>query len=110
MSITDKTGKVVAIRSVSDADDLIITTKDGITIRMSAADIRIMGRATQGVRVIRLDEGEEIADVALIRDAANEEEDAVVELNENGEIIANTETGDIAETPTEESSIEPTEE
>jgi DNA gyrase subunit A len=109
MSITDKTGKVVAIRSVSDADDLIITTKDGITIRMSAADIRIMGRATQGVRVIRLDEGEEIADVALIRDAAIEE-DVNAELGENGEIIVNTETGDIAETPTEESSIEPTEE
>ncbi len=110
MSITDKTGKVVSIKSVSDADDLIITTKDGITIRMSAADIRIMGRATQGVRVIRLDDGEEIADVALIRDAANEEDDTAVELSENGEIIANSETGDIAETSTEESSIEPTEE
>lgn len=75
MSVTDKTGKVVALKSVSDADDLMITTKDGITIRMSAADIRVMGRATQGVRVIRLDDGEEIADVALIRDAASQDEE-----------------------------------
>ncbi len=74
MNVTDKTGKVVAIKSVSDIDDLMITTKDGITIRMSAADIRIMGRATQGVRVIRLDDGEEIADVALIRDATTQDE------------------------------------
>ena len=71
MNVTEKTGKVVAIKSISDADDLMITTKNGITIRMSAKDIRIMGRATQGVRVIRLDEGEEIGDVALIRDAAS---------------------------------------
>lgn len=74
MSITEKTGKVVAIKRVSDTDDLMITTKDGITIRMAASDIRVMGRATQGVRVIRLEEGEEIADVALIREVANEEE------------------------------------
>ena len=97
MSVTEKTGKVVAIKSVSDVDDLMITTKDGITIRMSAADIRIMGRATQGVRVIRLDDGEEIADVALIRDAANEDEvvvnevEGIAEIVENG--LDNTENG-----------------
>ena len=89
MSITEKTGKVVAIKSVSDVDDLMITTKDGITIRMSAADIRIMGRATQGVRVIRLDDGEEIADVALIRDAANEDEVVLSEVEGTSEIVEN---------------------
>jgi DNA gyrase subunit A len=86
MDVTDKTGKVVTIKSVSDSDDLIITTISGITIRMSAADIRVQGRATQGVRVIRLDEGEEIADVALIRDVASEEEDTTTAADNSDEI------------------------
>ena len=68
MNITEKTGKVVAIKMVKDVDDLMITTKAGITIRLSAADMRIQGRATMGVKVIRLDEGEEIAGVAVIRE------------------------------------------
>jgi DNA gyrase subunit A len=88
MSVTEKTGKVVTIKSVRDLDDLMITTKSGITIRMPAADIRVMGRATQGVKVIRLDEGEEIGDVALIRDAAIVEGDVVE--TENGEVLDNT--------------------
>lgn len=101
MNVTDKTGKVVAIKSVSDIDDLIITTKDGITIRMSAADIRVMGRATQGVKVIRLDDGEEIADVALIRDATGQDEgeatveiDITIDNNSNGNGIENTDDTD----------------
>jgi DNA gyrase subunit A len=93
MDVTDKTGKVVTIKSVSDVDDLIITTIMGITIRMTAADIRVQGRATQGVRVIRLDEGEEIADVALIRDVTSEVEEEMA--TENGETtIENTENGE----------------
>ncbi|NJN33746.1 MAG: DNA gyrase subunit A [Saprospiraceae bacterium] len=74
MSVSEKTGLVVTIKPVRDVDDLMISTKSGITIRMAVSDIRVMGRATQGVKVIRLDEGEEIADVALIKDAAIEEE------------------------------------
>ena len=66
MQITDKTGALVAIKVVRDEDDLMISNKSGIVIRMSAKDIRTMGRATQGVRVIRIDEGDEIADVAII--------------------------------------------
>ena len=66
MQITDKTGKLVTIKSVKDGDDIMITNKSGIVIRMSVADIRTMGRATQGVRVIRLDEDDDIADVAVI--------------------------------------------
>jgi DNA gyrase subunit A len=74
MNVTEKTGKVVGIKSVTDSDDLIITTKAGITIRMAVADIRVMGRATQGVRVIRLDDGEEIGDFAVIREVIADEE------------------------------------
>ncbi|MBL7818123.1 MAG: DNA gyrase subunit A [Saprospiraceae bacterium] len=79
MDLTEKTGKVVAIKAVKDSEDLIITTKSGITIRMDAAEIRVQGRATQGVRIIRLDDGEEIADVALIEDVVSEEESEVIE-------------------------------
>jgi DNA gyrase subunit A len=83
MALNEKTGKIVALKAVRDTDDLIITTKGGITIRMAAADIRIQGRATQGVRIIRLDEGEEIADVAVVRNIPVEEAE-IVEMDENG--------------------------
>jgi DNA gyrase subunit A len=83
MQVSEKTGKIVALKAVRDTDDLIITTKAGITIRMAASDIRVQGRATQGVRIIRLDEGEEIADVAVVRDFTTEDAD-VVEMDENG--------------------------
>ena len=66
MQVTEKTGPVVAIKSVADTDDLIITTKNGIMIRMHVNDVRIMGRATQGVRVIKLGDTDSIADVAVI--------------------------------------------
>lgn len=66
LKITDKTGKLVAIKSVGDEDNLIITTKNGVVIRMDLQNIRVMGRATQGVRVIRLDENDGIADTAVI--------------------------------------------
>ncbi len=83
ISVTAKTGKLIAIKPVRDVDDLMITTKTGITIRMSAADLRVMGRTAQGVRVIRLDEGEEIADVALIKDAGIPIEEDVIAETEN---------------------------
>ena len=66
MNVTDKTGKVVAIKAVKESDELIITNKSGITIRMKVSDIRVMGRATQGVKVITLDKKDSIADVAVI--------------------------------------------
>ncbi len=66
MQVTEKTGQVIAIKAVRQEEDLMITTRSGIVIRMPISDIRIMGRATQGVRVIKLDEGEAIADVAVI--------------------------------------------
>ncbi|MEM1325945.1 MAG: DNA gyrase subunit A [Bacteroidota bacterium] len=73
MQVTGKTGAVVAIKAVSEEDDLMITSKQGIVIRMAVSDIRVMGRATQGVRVIRLNDSDDIADVAVVRDSGEEE-------------------------------------
>ena len=67
MNVTDKTGKVVAIKAVSEYDDMMITTKDGIMIRLGASDVRIMGRAAQGVKCINLGKKSSISDVAVIR-------------------------------------------
>ncbi len=89
LNVTDKTGRVVAIKSALVTNELMITTKAGITIRMGLENIPILGRATQGVRVIRLDEGEEIADVALIDNVEVEEvvsDEALVVGDENTEI------------------------
>jgi DNA gyrase subunit A len=66
LQVTAKTGGVVAIKSVKDENDLMITNRSGIIIRMAVSDIRVQGRATQGVRLIRLDADDEIADVAII--------------------------------------------
>jgi len=76
INITDKTGNLVAIKTVSDANDLMIITKNGITIRMRVSDLRIMGRATQGVRLINIDEGDEIGAVTKV-----DHEDDVEEVN-----------------------------
>ncbi|MEO1262997.1 MAG: DNA gyrase subunit A [Bacteroidota bacterium] len=67
MGVTAKTGSVIAIKAVEEDDDLMITTKSGIIIRMPVSDIRVMGRAAQGVRVIRVDDDDEIADVAVVK-------------------------------------------
>ncbi len=79
ISITEKTGKLVAIKNVSDADDLMIINKSGIAIRMAVEDLRVMGRATQGVKLINLKNSDSIAAVAKVM----HEEDDVEELEEN---------------------------
>ncbi len=79
LQVTSKNGPVVAIKSVREPDDLMITTKQGIVIRISVSDVSIQGRATQGVRIIRLDE-DEIADVTVIVD--NGEEDEIMNESE----------------------------
>lgn len=63
---TDKTGKMVAIREVVERDDVVVVTSGGIVIRQHASEIRVAGRNTQGVRLIRLDEGDSISDVAVV--------------------------------------------
>lgn len=66
MNITDKTGLLVSINSVTDADDLMIINKSGLTIRMKVSDLRIMGRATQGVKLINIKDNDSIAAVAKV--------------------------------------------
>lgn len=66
ISITEKTGGLVAIKNVTDTDDLMIINKSGIAIRMSVEDLRVMGRATQGVRLINLKDSDSIAAVAKV--------------------------------------------
>lgn len=89
LNITEKTGALIAIKSVVDTDDLMIINKSGITIRMSVKELRIMGRATQGVRLINLRNGDEIAAVAKVEvseDALDENEN----LDEDGNPINST--------------------
>src|SRR5215211_1250157 len=66
ISVTEKTGKLVGIVDVAEKDDLMISCKSGVTIRMKVSDIREQGRATQGVKLIRIDEGDEIAAITKI--------------------------------------------
>ena len=75
ISITEKTGKLVTLKSVSDNDDLMIINKSGIAIRMQVEDLRVMGRATQGVKVISIKEGDSIAAVAKVMKDEEEIED-----------------------------------
>jgi DNA gyrase subunit A len=82
MQVTEKTGKLVAIKSVTDADDLMITTESGVVIRTAADELRVMGRATQGVKIIRLDDKDAIADVTVV---ASEPEAAIVAALEGEE-------------------------
>ena len=82
LNITDKTGKLIAIKSVTDENDLMIINKSGITIRLKVADVRIMGRATQGVRLINLEKrNDHIGSVCKVM--SENEEDEVIE-NEEG--------------------------
>jgi len=75
INITQKTGKLVAIKEVIDDDELMIINKSGITIRMEVKGLRVMGRATQGVKVIRLNEDDEISSVDKIEKIADESQD-----------------------------------
>ncbi|MEQ8704783.1 MAG: DNA gyrase subunit A [Phaeodactylibacter sp.] len=85
MQVTDKTGGVFSIKAVSEDSDLMITTRDGIVIRMAVSDIRVMGRATQGVRLIRLDKSDEMADIAVIHKSDDEDETTVSPITDEEE-------------------------
>ena len=82
ISITDKTGELVAIKNVTDQDDLMIINKSGIAIRLPVEDLRVMGRATQGVRLINLKNNDQIAAVAKVMKI---EEDEIEETEESSE-------------------------
>ena len=77
INITEKTGKLVAIKNVTDDDDLMIINKSGVAIRMAVADLRVMGRATQGVRLIKVREDDAIAAVAK---AMKDEDEIVLDI------------------------------
>ena len=94
LNITDKTGYLVAIKSVTDENDLMIINKSGITIRLKVADVRIMGRATQGVRLIDLEKrNDQIGSVCKVTSEPEEDEEETSEVTvENVEGVENPET------------------
>ncbi len=98
INITAKTGKLIAIKAVTDLDDLMIITRNGILIRLAVENLRVMGRATQGVRLINLRDGDHIAAVARVE--IEEEADEAIEVtDEQAE-----DTQPTADTATDESS------
>ena len=98
LSITEKTGNLVAIKSVTDANDLMIINKSGVTIRLKVADVRIMGRATQGVRLIDLEKrNDQIGSVCKVTSEAEEEE----ALAEGETLTGNNEAPTVGEVNTD---------
>jgi DNA gyrase subunit A len=80
--LPEKTGNLVAIKSVTDADDLMIINRSGVAIRISVEDLRVMGRAAQGVKVINLRADDEIAAVAkVVKEEDVVDEDEIRDIN-----------------------------
>ena len=106
MNITDKTGPLIAIKSVVDENDLMIINKSGIAIRMDVASIRVMGRATQGVKLINLKGKDTIAAIAKVEISSDDED--LEEYDEEGNLIprAEGEELDAPETDGDENSSE----
>ena len=108
MNITEKTGKLVAIKDVDDNNDIMIINKSGITIRLAIKDLRVLGRVTQGVRLINISDKDEIASVAKIDVIEGEEDEVIGEdgivmegtIETSGEIVeGNSELNSEDETP-----------
>ena len=91
LNITEKTGSLISINAVTDQDDLMIINKSGLTIRMEVSDLRVMGRATQGVRLINIKGNDSIAAVTKVIREDEEEIDAAIEgaaeVDENGDVV-----------------------
>jgi DNA gyrase subunit A len=106
ISVTEKTGQLVAIKNVIDSDDLMIINKSGIAIRMAVDSLRVMGRATQGVRLIKVREDDSIAAVAkVMKDDDEELEDTLLDADEEKtaiEIGDNETDAPVADTQEEE--------
>jgi DNA gyrase subunit A len=83
LNITEKTGKLISINAVTDADDLMIINKSGLTIRMAVEDLRVMGRATQGVKLINIKGNDSIAAVTKVM----KDDVAEVIVDEDGNVI-----------------------
>jgi DNA gyrase subunit A len=100
ITVTEKTGELVSLKAVTDDDDLMIITKKGTMIRMGVNTLRVMGRATQGVRLINLRKGDEIASIAKV--PASEEEEELLDAEGNVIVAPEGEEGATApEAPTE---------
>ncbi len=105
LNITEKTGSLIAIKNVTDTDDLMIINLSGIIIRMAVSDLRVMGRATQGVRLINLKDEDGIAAVAKVECEIEEIEDSELDemdLSNNDDFIDPIEEGEPNNTNTEE--------
>ncbi len=106
LNITDKTGRLVSINSVTDADDLMIINKSGLTIRMEVSDLRVMGRATQGVRLINIKGNDSIAAVTkVMKEEAVEEvefEDVTAAVLNSDSTSETTDFDDDSDETTEE--------
>jgi DNA gyrase subunit A len=98
LNITDKTGSLVAIKEVTDEDDLMIITKKGVAIRIKVADLRVMGRNTQGVKLIRMSDTDDIASVTRIIREDEEEIEATAE--DATTVIDESSATEISETDT----------
>ena len=98
LNITEKTGALIAINNVTDADDLMIINKSGLTIRMMVSDLRVMGRATQGVRLINIKGSDSIAAVTKVL-REDEEIEEELEGDASEEIEGDDESGTTIETP-----------
>jgi len=85
LNITEKTGKLIAMKGVLDTDDLMIINRSGLTIRVGVSELRIMGRTTQGVRIIHLKEDDSIAAVAYVEVNGEDEPENDSEHTENEE-------------------------
>lgn len=103
LNVTEKTGNLIAIKNVTDDNDLMIINRSGVIIRMAVNDLRVMGRATQGVRLINLKNGDTIAAVAKV-DVEEDEEDGIeeVENTENNENAENVESKESNEADNED--------
>ena len=91
LNITEKTGALVAMKNVTDENDLMIINRSGLTIRMAVSDIRIAGRATQGVRLINIKEGDSIAAVSAVNKSEDENVETPVEQAPAENVIPNEE-------------------
>ena len=104
LNVTDKTGHLVAIKSVNDENDLVIINKSGITLRIKMADIRVQGRATQGVKIINLEKrNDTIASVCCV-DSEREEEQLVEDAEQLNDLTPDTDTA--ADAPAHEENEE----
>jgi DNA gyrase subunit A len=88
INVTDKTGELIAIKAVTDKDDLMIINKSGLTIRLAVSSLRLMGRATQGVRLINLRQGDSIAAVTSVVSAVENENEKPLSDTSADEVVS----------------------